>query len=397
MELQINLGVKAKLNIEAFKKATVELKLHSGKAPPWLISRMIKLAKPLIELIVDEYGYRELLKRLSDPLWFQALSYILGYDWDSSGVTTVTIGVLKTVLSEEHGILLAGGKGEKARETQRELEKIGEKFGFTDKKIGELKEISRVVAKVDNALIQDGYSIYHHAMFVAKNGDWAVIQQGMNTTKKLARRYHWYSKESKNFVVEPHKGIVGQIKHPFVIDITSRQSLDTQKTSLDLVREGPQQIKKDLSYLETLVRGNKQLDYYFKTSLAIETASLKIIAKKPIYVKLLPKKVNWRAIEEAYQLNPRNYEELIKIQGIGQATVRALALISELIYNASLSWEDPIRYTFAVGGKDGVPYPVNIKVMEEVSELLEKALEEKKIGKEEFRGILKRLSKLRNS
>lgn len=369
------------------KQAIIDLRLHGGKAPPWLVARMKKLAKPILGIIVEKYGTLELLRRLGDPLWFQALSYVLGYDWDSSGVTTVTSGVLREVLSPDLGVMMAGGKGKRSLRTPNDIVLIGKKFGFSTKKISELIRASRLVAKVDNAVLQDEHQIYHHAFFIDKHGNWVAIQQGMCIRLKTARRYHWVSDSLESFVVDPHT-IIGEIRLPFVMDMATRKSVTAQKISLDVVKEGVSQVKKDYNELLRAVKRNLSLDYFFGS----DVSKRKNI--DPIYIKILPRRINWDALEAAYEIQPRNYEELIEIRGLGPGTIRALALIAELIYNAEVSWVDPIRYTYAHGGKDGVPYPVNVKRMEKVADFLIAILEEIKLGKKDKEQVLRRLSKL---
>jgi len=369
------------------KTAVFELRLHDGKAPPWLISRMRKLARPIFEIIILEYGRKELLKRLADPLWFQALSYVLGYDWDSSGVTTVTTGVLREVLSPDLGIMMAGGKGKRSLEAPNDIVKIGEEFGFSESKINELVRASRLVAKVDNAVLQDEHQIYHHAFFVDKDGDWTVIQQGMCPRLRTARRYHWTSLNLKSFVIDPHE-IIGEIKLPFALNMASKESIEAQKVSVDLVKEGVSRIKRDYSNLLRLARRETILDVF------LEGKKIEIKPTPEVIVKILPVRVNWNALKKAYEIQPKTYEELVEIRGIGPGTIRALALVAELIYEAEVSWKDPLRYTFAHGGKDRIPYPVNVKRMEKVAEFLEDVIEEIKLGKKEKQEMLKRLSKL---
>ena len=371
------------------KIATFDLRLHGGKAPPWLVARMKKLAKPILEIIVSEYGVKELMKRLADPLWFQAFSYVLGYDWDSSGVTTVTAGVLREVLSPDIGILMAGGKGKRSLRAPEEIRKIGDIFGLSSKKVERLVRASRIVAKVDNAVLQDEHQIYHHAFFVDKDGDWVVIQQGMCTKLKTARRYHWISTSIKSFVMDPHD-IIGDIKLPFVLDMASNRSVEAQKISVDIVREGVNKLRRDYFKLVRIARKEYSLDAF----LFDNNMNKKPKVNSPINIRIVPIRVNWDALNRAYEIQPKNYEELIEIRGIGPGTIRALALVAELIYNAEISWIDPIRYTFAHGGKDGIPYPVNIKRMERVISFLEDIVEDLKIGKKEKTKILKKLSKI---
>ena len=211
-----------------------KLPLHYGKAPRYLIVRMQKMAKEIVTIIVDEYGSDEFLKRVSDPFWFQALGCVLGYDWHSSGVTTVVTGILKQAISpEQHGIAVCGGKGKASRKAPIEITEIGEDFGFSDDNIEALRHASKMTAKVDNTAIQAGYQLYHHAFFIADDKKWAVVQQGMCPQDRTARRYHWLSDNVRSFVVEPHNAIVGNVKHETVLNMTALESEGCRKASVD--------------------------------------------------------------------------------------------------------------------------------------------------------------------
>ena len=368
------------------KTATFDLYLHGGHAPHWLVKRMKLLGKVIITFIVEEFGQRELLRRIADPLWFQAFSYVLGYDWDSSGVTTVTTGVLREILTPETGILAAGGKGKRSLNTPQEIKQIGKIFDFDEEYTNYLIQTSRKIAKIDNAVIQDEHNIYHHTIFISEDKHWSVIQQGMNPKRKTARRYHWISEGIKSFVEDPHKGILGSIKLPFVLNMASKESCEAQKVSVDLVNDGISVLKRDLSILEARSKGMKTLETFL--------TGANYVIESNLNIRIKIRKINWKALEEAYKISPGSYEELIGIKGIGPGTIRALALVAELIYNAKVCWKDPIRYTFAVGGKDGVPYPVNVRRMEEVADILRLALESIKLDKKEKVRALKKLSYL---
>ncbi|MHC1581653.1 MAG: DUF763 domain-containing protein [Candidatus Syntropharchaeia archaeon] len=362
------------------KSGVVELPLHGGKAPFWLVERMKKLSEGIFKIIIEEYGIGEVIRRLSDPFWFQALSCTLAYDWHSSGTTTVVCGVLKSAIDpEKFGFGFVGGKGKASRKTLSDIDLLGEKFKFSEKKIEEIKYASRMTAKIDSACLQDGYQLYHHSMAISEDGDWVVIQQGMNPEAKYARRYQWLS-GIKNFVNEPHQGIVGEKTHENVLDLCSGKSKGCREISTDLAREKPERIKRLYERIK-LPEQRTLLDWGEKR----EKRSYK-----------LPKRVNWKALEKAYEIQPKNYEEMIDIPGIGAATVRGLALISELIFGEEPSWKDPVRFSFAFGGKDGVPYPVDRKAMDESAEILKNAINEAKIGKKEKINALRRLESFIN-
>jgi hypothetical protein len=359
------------------------LPLHYGEAPRWLFGRMVKLSKSIATIIVNEYGQKELLERLADPFWFQCLGNVLGFDWHSSGLTTVTTGALKQALKEaDIGIKVAGGKGLTSRKTPEEINKIGENFSFSDKKIEELIYSSRISAKVDNAVLQDNYQLYHHTFIISEKGDWTVVQQGMDELTSTARRYHWLSFKLKDLINEPHSGIITDIKHKKVIDLTSHESKETRKCSVDLVQEGPRKIFNSMKSL--YVDYKNSLLRFFKTLEPIEIKIEENILK-------MPKNINWKILEKACEIKPKNYEELISIRGLGPASIRALALVSHLIYGTKLSWKDPPKYSFAHGGKDGVPYPIKRSLYDKTIEVLEAGIENAKIEKGEKLEAIKRL------
>lgn len=364
------------------KTGVTKLPLHGGKAPPWLVDRMKKLAKPIITIIVDEYGQVELLKRLSDPYWFQALGCVLGYDWHSSGLTTVTSAVLKQVMDpEEHGISVAGGKGRFSMKTPEEIGGLTKIFGFSLEQVDDLRRASRLSAKVDNAAIQDGAPLYHHTFFTAENGKWTVIQQGMNAEDRTARRYHWLSDHVSDFVDEPHDAIVAEKRKDFALDMTAKVSEGSRRTSTDLIKDNPDKVKREFKSLRP--KGQRALPEWVPDSNK-EDHTVQFLS--------LPKRMNWTALKEAYELQPENYEKLLELKGVGPATVRGLALVSEVVHGEPPSWRDPARFSFAFGGKDGVPYPVDKKAMDSAHQMLRSALNESKIKKREKLRAFKRLS-----
>ena len=342
---------------------------------------MIRLAKEIVAIIVDEYGQDEFLKRISDPLWFQALGCVLGYDWHSSGVTTVLTGVLKSAVNpNEQGVAVCGGKGRVSRQAPMEISQAGKMFGFTDERINRLQYASRMSAKVDNTAIQAGYPLYHHAFFITEDGKWAVVQQGMSVKDRTARRYHWLSEHAKNFVVEPHDAIVGDVEKEVVLNMTAKESESCQKASTDIAKEKPRKVMRMLKSIRPAYQ--KSLQEWMPKAEWKEYA---------VDVLSLPRNLNWKALKRTYEFQPKNYEELLGIRGIGPATVRALALISELIYGEKPSWKDPVKYSFCVGGKDGVPYPVNSYAMDESIQILKTAIKNARIGDKERLKSLQRL------
>jgi hypothetical protein len=342
---------------------------------------MTKLATHILTIIIDEYSQQELLTRLSDPHWFQALGCTLGYDWHSSGLTTVLTAVLKTATNPaEHGIAVCGGKGKLSRQTPTEITQTAQTFNFSTAKIHNLQYASRITAKVDNTAIQAGYPLYHHTILIAEKGQWAVIQQGMNTQDRTARRYHWHSTNVKDFLVEPHNAIVGHTKRQIALNMTAKQSLECQKTSTDIAKEKPRKVMHMLKSIRP--KHQKSLQEWMP----------KIKRKDYITDTLyMPRNLNWKAIKKAYEFQPKNYEQLLNIRGTGPATIRGLALISQLIYGTAPSWKDPVKYSFAYGGKDGVPHPVNRKAMDKSIHILQNAIKNAQIGKKEKLRALERL------
>ncbi|MCD6547001.1 MAG: DUF763 domain-containing protein [Nanoarchaeota archaeon] len=337
------------------KTGIANLPLHYGKAPRWLFDRMTKLSGEISEIIIDEYGADEFLRRLANPFWFQAFGCVLGFDWHSSGLTTTVLGALKVSLNEKNlGIQVCGGKGATSRKTPMEIENT--EFNLSTKKIEELKRASKLSAKVDNSLIQDGFQLYHHNFIFTEKGKWAVVQQGMSDS--WARRYHWLSENVNTFVEEPHSAIVCDLKKEKVLNLTAKESKETRKATLDLVKS---------KNILTLPKRHG-------------------ILKKDLTPRAM------KIIKLAYELQPRDYEELISIKGVGPKTIRSLTLISDLIYGTKASWKDPVKYSFAHGGKDGIPFPVDKPIYDKSIEILRDAIENAKIGKKEKILAIKRLS-----
>ncbi|TFG15058.1 DUF763 domain-containing protein [Candidatus Thorarchaeota archaeon] len=361
------------------RSGIADLKLHPGKAPHWLVKRMIPMASALCEFIVDEYGTLELLKRLSDPVWFQALSNALGYDWDSSGSTTVTCGVLKAALSfEKHGMIGAGGKGIASRKTPGQLRAL-EDYGLDG---AGLAETSKAVAKIDNAALQDGYNLYQHVFFVDGDENWTVVQQGMDQQSDDARRYHWTSEAFHGFIEEPHTGMISRDVKKSTLDMTSKESEECRKTSLDVAKEGELRVRRLFNDIKS----------YGKTTLIPWIEGMDQPTELPSY-KVIPHRMEWGAVRAAYEANPNDYEQLILMEGMGPATVRGLSLISDLIFGDEPSWSDPVRMTFAFGGKDGVPFPVPRKAYDEAISFLERVLEDAKLGRRDQVVGLRKLRK----
>ncbi len=347
-------------------RSVADLPLHGGHVPAWLAQRMKKLTRLVLLLAVEEYGTRGLLERLSDPIWFQAFNNVIGMDWDSSGSTTVTAGMIKDALrQEELGVKAAGGKGKKSRATPEELKTIAELYELDPEPY---VRTSRLVAKIDTVALQTGYQLYHHVFFLDEEGNWAVIQQGMNERERLARRFHWFDAET--FTLDPHKAISG-LKREFALNTISKDAKEYQKTLLDIVQEKPAKIERELESLKAIAKGYRPLVYY-KPREPWEKDLLKR------YESLGRFELNKKALDFARELSVSNYEEFLLLKGLGPSTLRALSLVLELIYDVHPSWKDPVthppdpfKFTYAVGGKDRVPFPVERGTYDELISFLE--------------------------
>lgn len=370
------------------RTGTANLPLHTGSAPPWLFKRMCLLAGEIVESLVYEHGQNEFLRRVADPHWFQAFSCVLGFDWHSSGTTTVTTGALKMAITpERHGIAVAGGKGKTSSKAPEDIWRLGEMFSLSDSCLNQLVRASQMSAKVDNALVQDGYKIYHHSFFFIESGNWAVVQQGMNDS--YARRYHWLSEGVKSFVEEPHSAICTQRQEQSVLDLTSRDSEENRRATLDLVKDGPSHLRSAQRSLLDFGAGSSIGE---GSSLPHPTPELFLPRRHELLPGFDIDETGRKALQMAYELQPESYEDLVALKGMGPSRIRALALISELIYGACPSWHDPAKFSFAHGGKDGTPFPVDRDTYDSSIRTLREALEEAKLDKKEKYEALKRLA-----
>ncbi|MEM4472764.1 MAG: DUF763 domain-containing protein [Archaeoglobaceae archaeon] len=342
----------------------IYLPLHDGKAPYWLLNKMKNLAKQIVKVIILEFGELEFLKRISNPIFFQSFSNVLGFDWNSSGATTVLTGVLKSVLNTpEFEIRVAGGKGAHGLRTPEEIKRMAEEVGADEEK---LIKFSRLAAKADNSALIDGYTLYHHAVFFTRK-HFTIVQQGMNVEKRMARRYHWEVYTQIPRVEEVHSGIITESFEKEVINMVSSRSRDSRKLIVDLVRDGS--FRRDY---ENLISISKRGTAFY-----------------------VPRKIDWKAVEKAYNLQVDNFEDLLLIKGIGKETIRALALISDLIYNVEYDKQDPAKYCFVVGGKDGVPFPIRRQVYDEVIEFMKEVLRQTELNFFEKKNAMERLEKIR--
>ena len=347
------------------------LPLHYGKVPPWLFDRMVRLAREITIAIVADFGAEEMLRRLSHPYWFQAFGCILGYDWHSSGVTTTLCGALKEGikgLERDLGLFIAGGKGRASRQTPLEIERWGNSVSVNP---APLVYASRMSAKVDSSAIQDGYQLYHHAFLFTLSGSWIVIQQGMNEATGYARRYHWLGEKVTDFVNEPHSAILSETRGQ-ALNLIASESASARTTITGIAtNEKPQSVLAELKRLKTL---DLPSHHYLSTGDLHPDSLSKILLS-------------------TYDRQPNDFEQLLGLQGVGPKTIRALSLISELVYGVAPSYQDPARYSFAHGGKDGYPYPVDRKTYDQSIELLSKAINKTKLGLREKNEAMGRLDR----
>ena len=347
------------------------LPLHWGFTPRWLFDRMTRLAREISTAIVSEFGPKTFLKRIADPFWFQAFGCVLGFDWHSSGLTTTVCGALKEgikSLGKDLGFFVVGGKGKTSRKTPFEIMSFAEKFPIKNPE--NLVNASKMAAKVDTVGVQDGFDLYHHNFFFTCEGDWAVVQQGMNVENCWARRYHWLSFEVSDFVCEPHFGICSNNKNT-TLNLVAKDSAETRNIVPELAAEKPYKLVRDLKKLQ----------------------NLKLSKKHRLFLQDLKPKSIEKVLLKTYEKKPKSFETLLSMKGVGAKTIRALALISELIWGTKVSYKDPAKFSFAHGGKDGYPYPVNRDQYDKSIEILKKAVEKAKIGQSEKMEALKKLSK----
>ena len=312
------------------------LPLHGGKAPRYLFERMVMLSREIVVFMASEFGRDEVLRRLSDPHWFQAFGCVLGFDWHSSGLTTTVCGALKEGLREagrELGIFVAGGKGATSRRTPAEIDAACERLGRDP---APLVHASRLSAKVDNSAVQDGFTLYHHVFVFTTDGQWCIVQQGMNDATAMARRYHWLSDGLTDFVSEPHAAVCCDATTP-TLNLVASESAEVRSASAVLAAEKPEVTLGALGHLPLLEMPRRH---------HVTTADI-----DPRYLE--------KVLLRTYEAKPADFEALLSIEGVGAKTLRALALTSELVHGVQASHRDPARYAFAHGGKDGTPFPVD--------------------------------------
>lgn len=344
------------------RTGSADLPLHGGKAPQWLMERMVRLSRAMLLVMLEDYGRKATLLRFSDPFWFQAFGCALGFDWHSSGLTTTVCGALKSALrglERETGLLVAGGKGAESRKTPGELLAFGDRTGLDG---GALAAASKLVAKVDSVALQDGYQLYQHCFIASVDRDWVVVQQGMNEDTRYARRYHWASEGLTSFVEEPHKAVCCDARRPS-LNLVARESAPARAAITEIAPLGEKMLPRLV-----MPPGH---------AVTAESFDARRLAK------------TLRRLQDA---PPRDFETLLGTEALGPKTMRALTLVAEVVHGAKASYEDPARYSFAHGGKDGFPFPVQRDVYDITAAALEKALGRARLGESDRLAALRRVA-----
>src|SRR5689334_4538818 len=367
------------------RSGVADLPLHGGRVPNWLAQRMTALGTGITEAIVHDYGTSGFLSRLSDPFWFQALGSVMGMDWHSSGITTSVMGALKRGLApraNELGLYICGGRGRHSRNTPNELRLLGESRGFD---ADALVRTSRLTARIDNNAIADGFQIYLHNFVVTSSGEWAVVQQGLNDKTGMARRYHWHSAAVRDFVAEPHTGIVGAHQGT-IMNLVDTKAKAAQSALLEIAREAPE---KTLAAARHLNTSQAEPD--------LNTLQGAPHLKLPRHHDVRPKDVDLKrlgaVLAVAYERDLHDFAELLLLENLGPRTLQSLALVAEVVHGAPSRFSDPARFSFAHGGKDRHPFPVPLKTYDESLNVLRTALDAAKVGDDEKLDGFRRLDK----
>ncbi len=395
-----------------------DLPLHTGTVPKWLADRMMVMGTLIVESLVDNYGPDEVLIRLSDPLWFQSFGAVMGMDWHSSGITTSVMYALKRGLNQradDLGIYICGGRGKYSRMTPEELLRISDKEGLNG---DEFVKDSKLVAKVDNNAIQDGFQLYQHNFILNKNGNWAVVQQGMNVSEKKARRYHWCSSDLRSFVENPHTGVVGDNRGK-ILNLTDDKADKTRNSILQMSLELPERILTEINQIgkpssqiilfqdgkNVPVKNNIQNELFSEEEMGIQKKEINKNCLQinyegrniimPSHHEVLQEDVDLKrlggVLATAYESQPKDFESLLLTPGLGPRTLQSLALVSEVIYGTPSRFTDPARFSFAHGGKDGHPFPVPLKIYDESIRILRDSIEKSKLGYKDKSDCIQRL------
>jgi hypothetical protein len=350
------------------RSGSADLPLHGGRVPLWLAERMQRLGTAIAEAVVYHYGTAEFLARISDPFWFQAFGSVMGMDWHSSGITTSVMGALKRGLNpraRDIGLYVCGGRGRQARKTPSELITISDTEGLPG---DELVRASRLTAKVDNNAIGDGFQIYLHSFVLAASGEWAVVQQGMNESSLLARRYHWHSASVRDFISEPHTAIVGE-NAGTILNLVDGRAKRAQEALIEIASEDP----------EKTIGEVRKLSMPRHHDVRAHNVDLKRLGA---------------VLAVSYERQLRDFASLLLTENLGPRTLQTLALVAEVVHGAPSRFSDPARFSFALGGKDRHPFPVPLKTYDESLAVLRRSLDQAKLGHSDKIDGFKRLDNL---
>ncbi len=385
-----------------------DLPLHTGTVPRWLADRMMVLGTLITESLVENFGPDEVLVRLSDPLWFQSFGAVMGMDWHSSGITTSVLYALKRGLNpraKELGIYVCGGRGKYSRMTPDELLGIADCEGLNG---DEFVRDSKLVAKVDNNAVQDGFQLYQHNFILTRNGNWTVVQQGMNPAQKKARRYHWCSTNIRSFVEEPHTGVVGENRGQ-ILNLTDTKAAPARNSILEMSRENPDRMIQEIAQIgkpaseiillqDGKVKPAEQGLLFPELESSVQQQQIQYTGRSiemPQHHDVLEQDVDLKrlggVLATAYQSQPQDFESLLLTPGLGPRTLQSLALVSEVIYGTPSRFTDPARFSFAHGGKDGHPFPVPLKIYDESIRILRESIEKSKLGYNDKSDCIRRL------
>ncbi|MBR5932774.1 MAG: DUF763 domain-containing protein [Treponema sp.] len=373
-----------------------DLPLHTGIVPKWLADRMMQMGTLIVESIIENFGKKEVLVRLSDPLWFQSLGAVMGMDWHSSGITTSVMYALKRGINaraREFGLCVCGGRGKYSRRTPDELKFLADATGLDGTK---LINTSKLVAKVDSTAVQDGFQLYMHNFILSSDGDWTVVQQGMNTELKTARRYHWSSQNLRSFLDEPHTGVTGE-NRGLILNLTAENAAPTRQRILDFTKESPDRTLKEIQ--NVIKHDDSKILIPQKNEIIIPEENKILVQKRdivmPVHHEVRAEDVNLKrlgaVLATAYESEPKDFENLLLTPGLGPRTIQSLTLVSEVIYGTPSRFTDPARFSFAHGGKDGHPFPVPLKVYDESIRILHESIERSKLGYKDKNECIKRL------
>lgn len=372
-----------------------DLPLHGGTVPKWLADRMMQMGTLIVESLIENFGKKEVLIRLSDPLWFQSLGAVMGMDWHSSGITTSVMYALKRGINaraREFGLCVCGGRGKYSRRTPDELRFLADATGLDG---DNLVNSSKLVAKVDSTAVQDGFQLYMHNFILSNEGDWTVVQQGMNVETKTARRYHWSSENLRSFIEEPHSGVTGE-NEGLILNLTAKEAEKTRGRILDFSKINPDKAIKEIQNVikhddNKILVPQKIITAYNENKSLAEQRSIVMPAHHEVRAEDVNLKRLGAVLATAYEATPKDFESLLLTPGLGPRTLQSLTLVSEVIYGTPSRFTDPARFSFAHGGKDGHPFPVPLKVYDESIRILHESIERSRMGYKDKSDAIKRL------